>query len=392
LSSRESTYDVVYNALLETISNTILLRIEWIINDFYKKEMEILNLINQKLSELNLERILGDVFNEIWYRLDAEISNLKERIRKDIEESMRKQRDLNVTLERVASLMKALESSSVTVSTELSKENERLRNLIEELQKIVKSKDEKILKLNEEIDGMRRTLMQRESEVLSLKEELTDLKSKFVLISKTSEERSKEAEEVLNLVRKMKEDYLKLKEENSKLKSKLSESLRNYEETLYKIKVYEEKIKELSSENETLRGEILKMNELTKGMRDEINKLKEELNEVYLYKEEYMRSVMRRNIMEILLANDPRYASFMLFADKVARGIFEVYAEEVGYRGEGISLAAWLSNFYGDLERNGLVEIEVKTEGGYPKGIIRVTERGKKLFIEARKSFKPPKE
>ncbi|MHA1859587.1 MAG: hypothetical protein ACTSVF_00595 [Candidatus Asgardarchaeia archaeon] len=388
MSSGESTYDVVYNALLESISNTILLRIEWIINDFYKKEMEILNLINKKLSELNLESVLGDVFNEIWYKFDAEISNLRERIKKDIEESMRKQKDLNVTLERVASLMKDLESSSVAVGTELSKENERLKGFVEELQSIIKGKDEEISRLNGEIDEMRRTLMQRESEVLSLKEELTEMKSKLALLSKTSEERSKEAEEVLNLVRKMKEDYLRVKEENSKLENELSEILKKYDEALYKVKVYEEKIKELSSENETLKGELTKMNELTKEMRDEINKLREELNEIYMYKEEYVRSVMRKDVMEILLTNDPRYASFVLFADKIARGVFEVNAEEIGYKREGISLAAWLSNFYGDLEKKGLVEIEVKTEGGYPKGIIKVTEKGKRLFIEARKSFK----
>ncbi|MHA1596698.1 MAG: hypothetical protein ACTSWV_03630, partial [Candidatus Asgardarchaeia archaeon] len=358
MSSGESTYDVVYNALLESISNTILLRIEWIINDFYKREMEILNLINKKLSELNLERVLGDVFNEIWYKFDAEISNLRERIKKDIEESMRKQKDLNVTLERVASLMKDLESSSVAVGTELSKENERLKGFVEELQSIIKGKDEEISRLNGEIDEMRRALMQRESEVLSLKEELTEMKSKLALLSRTSEERSKEAEEVLNLVRKMKEDYLRVKEENSKLENELSEILKKYDEALYKVKVYEEKIKELSSENETLKGELTKMNELTKEMRDEINKLREELNEIYMYKEEYVRSVMRKDVMEILLTNDPRYASFVLFADKIARGVFEVNAEEIGYKREGISLAAWLSNFYGDLEKEGLVEIE----------------------------------
>jgi DNA-binding PadR family transcriptional regulator len=52
----------------------------------------------------------------------------------------------------------------------------------------------------------------------------------------------------------------------------------------------------------------------------------------------------------------------------------------------GISLAAWLDKFFLDLEQEGLVILQRKAGGGLPSATIDVTEKGRKLFEEAKQA------
>ena len=75
-----------------------------------------------------------------------------------------------------------------------------------------------------------------------------------------------------------------------------------------------------------------------------------------------------------------------MLSKKIAQGQEKISAKELGYKRGDISLAAWLENYYGDLQKEGLVQFEIKAGGGFPEGWIIVTEKGKRLFKEAERA------
>ena len=92
-------------------------------------------------------------------------------------------------------------------------------------------------------------------------------------------------------------------------------------------------------------------------------------------------------ILGVLLRKNEQYQSFKIFSQKIAEGKFKVNAEELGFKFGEISLGAWLDKFYGDMQKDGLVKIDVITGKGFPKGWIIITEKGKQLFLAAQEEL-----
>ena len=80
----------------------------------------------------------------------------------------------------------------------------------------------------------------------------------------------------------------------------------------------------------------------------------------------------------------PQYSAIRILSEKISQWIFKISAEELGYRMGDVSLAAWLTNFFGDLKDQGIIDFEIESTKGFPRGWIVVTDKGKKLFVELR--------
>ena len=173
-----------------------------------------------------------------------------------------------------------------------------------------------------------------------------------------------------------------------KLEKEIAELTGLKETHLQQISKFEQEATELKSRTED-RDQISKdRDELEKQvatLQKQIEKMKEDYAQIEEVRARLALLEARANVQDILLQKNQHYIVLTAFATKIVEGKYKVGAKDIGYSPTvGISLAAWLDNFFVELEELGLVAIERTAGKGLPKATIEVTDKGRTLFEEAK--------
>ncbi len=186
------------------------------------------------------------------------------------------------------------------------------------------------------------------------------------------------------------------------IKAAYAIELKKREELEEKIKELNELTAKLQERNALLEKQLTQQKEANERIISELNSVKETIlrlqQEKYALEKQvalnikkatfYDKMIMQVSILDEFLKNNPQYAAIKILSQKIAEGSFKISAEELGYQ-RGISLAAWLTNMFGALKEQGLVDFQIESSGGFPKGWIIVTDKGKKVLIELRNRIFP---
>ena len=246
-------------------------------------------------------------------------------------------------------------------------ENEHLRKRLDEtiteLENLRSKYGTEKQELLAEIERLKADRETFKNKVNKLSEMVKELEEKRDELSKLLHEKEEIIEKVNNELKVSKEQIVELKkqidiekQENTQLKSKISE--------------LEESLNKIAMERESILQEL-------EAIKNERDKLKQQIIDM-AEKAVFVEGIPK--IMKVIFQESVQYRTFRIFSEKVAAGQYRISAEELGYRFGEMSVGAWLKRYYGDLEKAGIVKIEIESTGKFPKGWVEVTDKGKEVF------------
>lgn len=412
----ESTASILQDAFLESFVNRVIIHINRELTQFVKRIIDALEELNEKMKSFAIDTLVKEDFEVLEYKIQQETTAAKSRIYKSLNQAIVQQKDFakvvdfltgmissaleshkKVTLEQKAPiiadeivktqygneiqmLLQQVKKQLETVTKEnleLKEENQRLMKKLEEMTKSQKVNKEKIKDLESEIKKRDEKIKQLMTGLMKYKSEIERLGPQGKVIDHEKEE----LEKAINL---LKAEYTLEVQKNISLSNKIEElnaiilDLRNKNAELEnKLKELKEKNKKIVTELENVRDVLLKLQKEKQMMEREAA--------IYIRKAtEYDKLTMQIHILDELMKRNPQYSAIRILSEKISQGIFKISAEELGYRMGDVSLAAWLTNFFGDLKDQGIIDFEIESTKGFPRGWIVVTDKGKKLFVELR--------
>jgi len=413
--SNKVTNRILQEAFLESFVNRVVIHTDRALTEFLNKIFESLNELNKKLKEFAIDTLVRNDFEILEYKIKQEATNTKSKIYEELTKSIIQQKEFAKTIdfltglissaidsyeksiqqqakpvERVAPIVEETQRSDIELFLnqvkkqldELSKENQALKEkniaLLKQIEKMEREKTVTLEKINE----LQEEIKKRDEQMKQLLEKLLEYKSKLEQQSVAVQP----SQEIENLTRKL-----------NSIKAAYAMELKRREDLEEKIKELETLTAKLQERNAFLEKQLALQKERNEKVVNELNNVKEAIlklqQEKYALEKQvalnirkatlYDKMIMQVAILDEFLKNNPQYAAIKILSQKIAEGSFKISAEELGYQ-RGISLGAWLKNMFGALKDNGLVDFQIDSSKGFPKGWIIITEKGKRTFIELR--------
>ncbi|MEQ9715746.1 MAG: hypothetical protein ABGF52_09470 [Candidatus Asgardarchaeum sp.] len=412
----ESTASILQDAFLESFVNRVIIHINRELTQFVKRIIDALEELNEKMKSFAIDTLVKEDFEVLEYKIQQETTAAKSRIYESLNQAIIQQKEFakvvdfltgmissaleshkKVTLEQKAPiitdeivktqygneiqmLLQQVKKQLETVTKEnleLKEANQQLMKKLEEMAKSQKVNKEKIKDLESEIRKRDEKIKQLMASLMKYKSEIERLGPQEKVIDHEKEE----LEKAINL---LKAEYTLEVKKNISLSNKIEElntiilELRNRNAELEnKLKELKEKNKKIVTELENVRDVLLKLQKEKQMMEREAA--------IYIRKAtEYDKLIMQIHILDELMKSNPQYSAIRILSEKISQGVFKIPAEELGYRMGDVSLAAWLTNFFGHLKDQGIIDFEIESTKGFPRGWIVITDKGKKLFVELR--------
>ena len=279
-------------------------------------------------------------------------------------------------LERIEKKLDEVIKENRTLKTELKAHTEAVsttKTQLEELQEVKKDLESKLSVLQKELNRVKEQNSKLAEEKRTLEEQNSELNAEISTLKSQLDEKER-------MIKKLGKEIAAFKETAEVTYKEEVEGLRK------ELEEYKSKLDAITIEKDKLEKERNKLERDLEGIKLERDELKEKVDEVKDIIMKFEELKKQTVIQEVLLKKNVQYHSYSLLSKKIAQGQEKISAKELGYKRGDISLAAWLENYYGDLQKEGLVQFEIKAGGGFPEGWIIVTEKGKRLFKEAERA------
>lgn len=416
-SINDETKKIFQQAMLESFVNKIVIYVDRGINRLMEKVLQAIQTINVKAKEYALDTIIRPEYEKAEYLINQEAINTKSQIYNDLNKALIQQKELASVIDFFTGLLSTVIESAergypTSVPSEIiqvpesSQINEELRNMIQNLSKRIKEiekvnaslkeENKKLsdllstyknneLKAKSEIERLNKIIQERDEKIKQLLATVLHYKDELSKLSKgIEEEPQKDYEALLN---RFKAEYAIEREKRLEIEkafAELNKKLSNLQNEKIELEM---KNKVLKNENEKIKTELSKLQNLLVTMQQEKQMLENEVSKNIKKATEYDKLVVQLGILDELLKNNPQYSALRILSSKISEGQFKISAEELGYRHGDLSLAAWFNNLFGHLKQMNIIDFEIESGRGFPKGWVIITETGKQLFINVRKKI-----